>query len=108
MRKYIDIAKVVTPVLTEEAANHIAEEYSRLRSQEQLGSDVARVSRTQKTRFDFQKLIVPHSEDMSSPSHPSDLSSDGPYSGDSHPSVHGTCQGPHQQGGGAGGHRSCG
>uniref|UniRef100_A0A3Q3LKC9 DNA replication licensing factor MCM3 n=1 Tax=Mastacembelus armatus TaxID=205130 RepID=A0A3Q3LKC9_9TELE len=44
MRKYIHIAKVVTPVLTEEAANHIAEEYSRLRSQEQLGSDIARTS----------------------------------------------------------------
>ncbi|XP_028297491.1 DNA replication licensing factor MCM3-like [Gouania willdenowi] len=44
MRKYIHIAKGVTPVLTEEAANHIAEEYSRLRSQEQLGSDIARTS----------------------------------------------------------------
>lgn len=45
MRKYIHIAKAVTPVLTEEAANHIAEEYSRLRSQEQMGADIARVSR---------------------------------------------------------------
>uniref|UniRef100_A0A3Q4HY77 DNA replication licensing factor MCM3 n=1 Tax=Neolamprologus brichardi TaxID=32507 RepID=A0A3Q4HY77_NEOBR len=44
MRKYIHIAKAVTPVLTEEAANHIAEEYSRLRSQEQLGADLARVT----------------------------------------------------------------
>ncbi|XP_077408831.1 DNA replication licensing factor MCM3 [Vanacampus margaritifer] len=44
MRKYIHIAKGVTPVLTEEAANHIAEEYSRLRSQEQLGTDIARTS----------------------------------------------------------------
>ncbi|XP_031590017.2 DNA replication licensing factor MCM3 [Oreochromis aureus] len=44
MRKYIHIAKAVTPVLTEEAANHIAEEYSRLRSQEQLGADLARTS----------------------------------------------------------------
>ncbi|XP_023808962.1 DNA replication licensing factor MCM3 [Oryzias latipes] len=44
MRKYIHIAKAVTPVLTEEAANHIAEEYSRLRGQEQLGSDMARTS----------------------------------------------------------------
>uniref|UniRef100_A0A4W5MQ81 DNA replication licensing factor MCM3 n=1 Tax=Hucho hucho TaxID=62062 RepID=A0A4W5MQ81_9TELE len=44
MRKYIHIAKVLTPTLTQEAANHIAEEYSRLRSQEQLGSDIARVS----------------------------------------------------------------
>ncbi|KAF7663786.1 hypothetical protein LDENG_00200240 [Lucifuga dentata] len=44
MRKYIHIAKSVTPVLTQEAANHIAEEYSRLRSQEQLGADIARTS----------------------------------------------------------------
>uniref|UniRef100_A0A667ZNE7 DNA replication licensing factor MCM3 n=1 Tax=Myripristis murdjan TaxID=586833 RepID=A0A667ZNE7_9TELE len=44
MRKYIHIAKGVTPVLTQEAANHIAEEYSRLRSQEQLGADIARTS----------------------------------------------------------------
>lgn len=44
MRKYICIAKAVTPVLTEEAANHIAEEYSRLRSQDQMGTDIARTS----------------------------------------------------------------
>ncbi|XP_040920798.1 DNA replication licensing factor MCM3 [Toxotes jaculatrix] len=44
MRKYIHIAKAVTPVLTEEAANHIAEEYSRLRSQEQMAADIARTS----------------------------------------------------------------
>lgn len=44
MRKYIHIAKAVTPILTEEAANHIAEEYSRLRSQEQMGADIARTS----------------------------------------------------------------
>lgn len=49
MRKYIHIAKAVTPVLTEEAANHIAEEYSRLRSQEQMGADIARVSRSTHT-----------------------------------------------------------
>uniref|UniRef100_A0A8C6V2R8 DNA replication licensing factor MCM3 n=1 Tax=Neogobius melanostomus TaxID=47308 RepID=A0A8C6V2R8_9GOBI len=44
MRKYISIAKAVTPVLTAEAANHIAEEYSRLRSQDQMGTDIARTS----------------------------------------------------------------
>ncbi|XP_068198615.1 DNA replication licensing factor MCM3 [Antennarius striatus] len=44
MRKYIHVAKAVTPVLTEEAANHIAEEYSRLRSQEQMSADIARTS----------------------------------------------------------------
>ncbi|KAJ4926475.1 hypothetical protein JOQ06_008648 [Pogonophryne albipinna] len=43
MRKYIHIAKAVSPVLTEEAANHIAEEYARLRSQEQMGADIARL-----------------------------------------------------------------
>lgn len=44
MRKYIHIAKALSPVLTQDAANHIAEEYSRLRNQEQLGSDIARVN----------------------------------------------------------------
>lgn len=44
MRKYIHVAKLFKPLLTSEAANYIAEEYSRLRSQEQLTSDVARVS----------------------------------------------------------------
>ncbi|XP_029281864.1 DNA replication licensing factor MCM3 [Cottoperca gobio] len=44
MRKYIHIAKGVSPVLTEEAANHIAQEYARLRSQEQMGADIARTS----------------------------------------------------------------
>ncbi|XP_027019214.2 DNA replication licensing factor MCM3 [Tachysurus fulvidraco] len=44
MRKYIHVAKVINPVLTQEAANHIAEEYTRLRNQEQLGSDIARTS----------------------------------------------------------------
>lgn len=48
MRKYIHVAKAVTPVLTEEAANHIAEEYSRLRSQDQMGTDIARVGGSQK------------------------------------------------------------
>ncbi|KAJ8356627.1 hypothetical protein SKAU_G00194210 [Synaphobranchus kaupii] len=44
LRKYIHVAKVITPMLTQEAAKHIAEEYSRLRSQEQLGLDIARTS----------------------------------------------------------------
>nr|AAH56718.1 MCM3 minichromosome maintenance deficient 3 (S. cerevisiae) [Danio rerio] len=44
MRKYIHVAKAISPVLTQDAANHIAEEYSRLRNQEQLGSDIARTS----------------------------------------------------------------
>lgn len=44
MRKYIHVAKMIKPVLTEESASYIAEEYSRLRSQSNMDSDVARVS----------------------------------------------------------------
>ncbi|XP_028653055.1 zygotic DNA replication licensing factor mcm3-like [Erpetoichthys calabaricus] len=44
MRKYIHVAKLVKPCLTQEAASHIAEEYSRLRSQDQMGSEIARTS----------------------------------------------------------------
>ncbi|XP_069832055.1 DNA replication licensing factor MCM3 isoform X2 [Dendropsophus ebraccatus] len=44
MRKYIHVAKLFKPVLTPEAANYIAEEYARLRSQEQTSTDVARTS----------------------------------------------------------------
>ncbi|XP_039290913.1 zygotic DNA replication licensing factor mcm3 [Nilaparvata lugens] len=42
MRKYINIAKVLKPVLTEEASEVISEEYSRLRSLDLLETDVAR------------------------------------------------------------------
>lgn len=44
MRKYIHVAKMIKPVLTQESADYIAEEYSRLRSQNQMNSDIARVS----------------------------------------------------------------
>uniref|UniRef100_H3AGC7 DNA replication licensing factor MCM3 n=1 Tax=Latimeria chalumnae TaxID=7897 RepID=H3AGC7_LATCH len=44
MRKYIHVAKMIKPALTQEAVNFIAEEYSRLRSQEQMSSDIARTS----------------------------------------------------------------
>ncbi|XP_034966300.1 DNA replication licensing factor MCM3 [Zootoca vivipara] len=44
MRKYIHFAKMIKPVLTEEAASFIAQEYSSLRSQDQISSDVARTS----------------------------------------------------------------
>lgn len=44
MRKYIHVAKMIKPVLTQESASYIAEEYSRLRSQSQMNSDIARVS----------------------------------------------------------------
>ncbi|KAK0085239.1 hypothetical protein PV325_005529 [Microctonus aethiopoides] len=42
MRKYIHIAKCMKPKLTEEASREIADEYSNLRSEETVESDVAR------------------------------------------------------------------
>ncbi|KAM9017379.1 DNA replication licensing factor MCM3 [Ara ararauna] len=44
MRKYIHVAKMIKPILTEESASYIAEEYSRLRSQDQINSDIAMTS----------------------------------------------------------------
>ncbi|XP_043917639.1 DNA replication licensing factor MCM3 [Protopterus annectens] len=44
MRKYIHVAKIIKPTLTQEAASYIAEEYSRLRNQDQMSSDIARTS----------------------------------------------------------------
>lgn len=44
MRKYIHVAKIIKPVLTQESATYIAEEYSRLRSQDSMSSDTARTS----------------------------------------------------------------
>jgi DNA replicative helicase MCM subunit Mcm2 (Cdc46/Mcm family) len=43
MKKYIHIAKCMKPTLTEEASEAIAEEYSRLRSQDTIDTDIARV-----------------------------------------------------------------
>ncbi|XP_055356208.1 zygotic DNA replication licensing factor mcm3-like [Paramacrobiotus metropolitanus] len=42
LRKYISIAKNCTPKLTQDACTLIAEEYAKLRSQDQVGADVAR------------------------------------------------------------------
>ncbi|XP_067273228.1 MCM3 minichromosome maintenance deficient 3 (S. cerevisiae), like [Pseudorasbora parva] len=42
IRKYIHVAKLVKPVLTQEASDYIAEEYSRLRSHDQVNSESAR------------------------------------------------------------------
>ncbi|XP_034944224.1 DNA replication licensing factor Mcm3 [Chelonus insularis] len=42
MRKYIHIAKCMKPKLTEEASKTISDEYSRLRSEDMMESDVAR------------------------------------------------------------------
>lgn len=44
MKKYIHVAKIIKPILTQESAAYIAEEYSRLRSQDSMSSDTARVS----------------------------------------------------------------
>jgi len=44
MRKYIHIAKSIKPVLTREASETIAEEYSRLRSQDTEHSEMARTT----------------------------------------------------------------
>uniref|UniRef100_A0A8C7ID43 DNA replication licensing factor MCM3 n=1 Tax=Oncorhynchus kisutch TaxID=8019 RepID=A0A8C7ID43_ONCKI len=42
IRKYIHVAKLVKPVLTQEASDHIAEEYSKLRSHDQVNAESAR------------------------------------------------------------------
>lgn len=44
MRKYIHFVKILKPTLTEEASEIISNEYSRLRSEDFLENDVARVS----------------------------------------------------------------
>lgn len=43
IRKYIHVAKMVKPVLTQEASDYIAEEYTKLRSHDQVNNDLARV-----------------------------------------------------------------
>lgn len=44
MRKYIHFVKIMKPTLTEEASEIIADEYSRLRSEDFMENQVARVS----------------------------------------------------------------
>ena len=45
MKKYIHIAKALKPQLTREAAEYIADEYTKLRSQDNVqGENLARVS----------------------------------------------------------------
>ena len=46
MRKYIHVARNIRPALTREAAEHLADEYSKLRNQEMGGTQsmIARVS----------------------------------------------------------------
>uniref|UniRef100_UPI00358DE1E4 DNA replication licensing factor MCM3 n=1 Tax=Myxine glutinosa TaxID=7769 RepID=UPI00358DE1E4 len=42
MRKYIHVAKALKPVLSSQAAEFVAEEYAKLRNQEEMGADIAR------------------------------------------------------------------
>lgn len=44
MKKFIHLAKQFKPVLTNEAAEMISEEYSKLRSEDEMEQDTARVS----------------------------------------------------------------
>jgi len=46
MKKYIHIAKCMKPTLTDEASAAISEEYTRLRSQDMMDTNVARVRMT--------------------------------------------------------------
>ncbi|XP_064189909.1 MCM3 minichromosome maintenance deficient 3 (S. cerevisiae), like [Anguilla rostrata] len=43
IKKYIHVAKLVKPVLTQEASDHISEQYARLRSHDQVNSESARM-----------------------------------------------------------------
>ncbi|XP_073439830.1 maternal DNA replication licensing factor mcm3 [Dendrobates tinctorius] len=42
IRKYIHVAKLIKPVLTSEAADHISQEYAKLRSHDEINNDRAR------------------------------------------------------------------
>lgn len=62
MRKYIHIAKCLKPKLTEQACEAISIEYSRLRSQDNIDSDVARTSPvTPRTLETLIRLATAHS-----------------------------------------------
>uniref|UniRef100_A0A8C0DP56 DNA replication licensing factor MCM3 n=1 Tax=Balaenoptera musculus TaxID=9771 RepID=A0A8C0DP56_BALMU len=63
MRKYIHVAKIIKPVLTQESAAYIAEEYSCLRSQDSMGSDTARTSPvTARTLETLIRLATAHAK----------------------------------------------
>ncbi|XP_070217466.1 DNA replication licensing factor MCM3 isoform X2 [Bos mutus] len=63
MRKYIHVAKIIKPVLTQESAAYIAEEYSRLRSQDSVSSDTARTSPvTARTLETLIRLATAHAK----------------------------------------------
>lgn len=44
MKKYIHVARVLRPVLTREACDIISTEYTKLRAQETMGTDKAKVA----------------------------------------------------------------
>ena len=58
IRKYIHVAKLVKPILTQEASDHIAEEYARLRSHDQANSESARVSQGSTTNIFAKELLL--------------------------------------------------
>ncbi|KAJ3641630.1 hypothetical protein Zmor_028126 [Zophobas morio] len=63
MRKYIHFVKILKPVLTEEACEIIANEYSKLRSEDILESDVARTQPvTARTLETMIRLATAHAK----------------------------------------------
>ncbi|XP_023068764.1 DNA replication licensing factor MCM3 isoform X2 [Piliocolobus tephrosceles] len=63
MKKYIHVARIIKPVLTQESATYIAEEYSRLRSQDSMSSDTARTSPvTARTLETLIRLATAHAK----------------------------------------------
>ncbi|XP_070100832.1 DNA replication licensing factor MCM3 isoform X2 [Equus przewalskii] len=63
MKKYIHVAKIIKPILTQESAAYIAEEYSRLRSQDSMSSDTARTSPvTARTLETLIRLATAHAK----------------------------------------------
>ncbi|XP_006835772.1 PREDICTED: DNA replication licensing factor MCM3 [Chrysochloris asiatica] len=63
MKKYIHVAKIIRPVLTQESAAYIAEEYSRLRGQGSVSSDAARTSPvTARTLETLIRLATAHAK----------------------------------------------
>ncbi|GAB1284830.1 DNA replication licensing factor MCM3 [Apodemus speciosus] len=63
MKKYIHVAKIIKPTLTQESAAYIAEEYSRLRSQDSMSSDTARTSPvTARTLETLIRLATAHAK----------------------------------------------
>nr|XP_045722961.1 DNA replication licensing factor MCM3 [Mirounga angustirostris] len=63
MRKYIHVAKIIKPILTQDSAAYIAEEYSRLRSQDSMSSDTARTSPvTARTLETLIRLATAHAK----------------------------------------------